>query len=437
MFKSAVSSRKRLALVVAFLATFLVVLNLTTYALYRRARQHLDDELGQRLRAIATVLAHTVETAVPDSLTTAAVGASLYEMLVPVSSENLLSNIVLLSPDGTTILDLAGYSEPGEVSPFVDLDFGAVALAGSGIAAWTDLYRAGDVYMKSAYAPVHAADGAVIGIVGVEAGAGFFAELRGLSGVIVSISLGSLVVVGVLGIVFFRQSRSLDRAQEAVIRQENLATMGRMVANIAHEIRNPLSIIRTSADRLKRRHDIDDEALSYISEEVDDLNRVLTGYLEFARADGAGERAPQSGLRVLRRSLVAAHSDAEEKGVTLEEALPEDDVQINGDANRLRQAVLNVLVNAIQATEPGGTVTISLKTRAGKAVVEVRDTGHGIEARDIERITDPFFTTRVDGSGLGLSVVRTVVDEHDGSLTVESTPGQGTSVTMAFPLATP
>jgi len=435
MFKSAVSSRKRLALVVVFLATFLVVLNLTTYALYRRARQHLDEELGQRLHAIATVLAHTVETTVPDSLTTADVGAAMYEMLVPVSSENLLSNIVLLRPDGTTILDLAGYSEPGEFSPFVDLDFGAVALARSGIAAWTDLYRAGDVYMKSAYAPVLSGDGEVIGIVGVEAGAGFFAELRGLSGVIVSISLGSLILVAVLGVVFFRQSRSLDRAQEAVIRQENLANMGRMVANIAHEIRNPLSIIRASADRLRRRYDIDDEALSYISEEVDDLSRVLTGYLEFARADGAGEHAPQSGLRILRRSLVAAHTDAGEKGVVLDEALPETDVEIMGDANRLRQAVLNVLVNAIQATEPGGNVTITLERRGREAVIEVRDTGHGIESKDLERITDPFFTTRTDGSGLGLSVVHTVVEEHGGNLAIDSTPGEGTRITMSFPLA--
>jgi signal transduction histidine kinase len=435
MFTSASSSRKRLALVVAFLATFIVVLNITTYALYRRARTHLDEELGQRLRAIATVLAHTVETTVTDSLTTASAGSRLYELLVPVSDENLLSNIVLLAPDGTTILDLAGYSEPGEESPFVDLDFGAVALARSGIAAWTELYRAGDVYMKSAYAPVRSTAGDIIGIVGVEAGAGFFAELRGLSGVIVSISLGSLIVVAVLGIVFFRQSRSLDRAEAAVIRQENLATMGRMVANIAHEIRNPLSIIRASADRLKRRGEIDDEALSYISEEVDDLDRVLTGYLEFARADGAGERSPQSGLRILRRSLLAAHSDAGDRRVVLEEALPEEDVRIMGDANRLRQAVLNVLVNAIQSTDAGGTVTVSLARRGQRAVVEVKDTGRGIEAKDIERVTDPFYTTRVDGSGLGLSVVRSVVDEHGGSLEIDSAPGSGTRVTMTFPIA--
>jgi len=211
--------------------------------------------------------------------------------------------------------------------------------------------------------------------------------------------------------------------------------MGRMVANIAHEIRNPLSIIRASADRLGRRYDIDDEALTYITEEVDDLDRVLTGYLEFARADGGGERAPQSGLGILHRSLVAAHSEAGEKGVTLEEALPGEDVRIMGDANRLRQAVLNVLVNAIQATEAGGRVTVLLERRGQRAVIEVTDTGCGIEAKDIERVTDPFYTTRVDGSGLGLSVVHSVVEEHGGSLDIDSTPGRGTRVTMAFPLA--
>ena len=108
-------------------------------------------------------------------------------------------------------------------------------------------------------------------------------------------------------------------------------------------------------------------------------------------------------------------------------------MHIVGDANRLRQAVLNVLVNAIQATEAGGSVTISLESRGREAVVEVRDTGHGIAAKDIERITDPFFTTRVDGSGLGLSVVRTVVDEHGGTLNIDSVPGEGTCITMTFP----
>lgn len=433
MFKSSFSSKRRLALIVVFLATFAAILNVTTYALYRRARSHLDNELGERLRGIATVLAHTVETAASDSLLSDDVSA-LYPALYLIRDENQLSNIVLLTADGTTMLDLVGTSEIGEPNPFIDLDFSAVTLARSGIPSYTELYRTGDVFMKSAYAPMMSAEGDLIGMVAVEAGAGFFVQLRELSGVILFLSLGSLAVLVVLGLIFYQQTRSLDRAQEAILQRENLAAMGRMVANIAHEIRNPLSIIRTSADRIRRKHGVEDEAVDYITEEVDELNRVLTGYLEFANPSRASDFSAQSGKRILNRSLLAAQSDAEVKRVTIVEVVPEDDVWINGDEKRLCQAVINVVINAVQASRDGGRVEVSLSGIDGRAVIMVTDNGDGIGAGDLARVTDPFFTTRTDGSGLGLSVVKTIVEDHGGQFDISSREGAGTSVTLTLPL---
>lgn len=421
-------------MVVAFLAAVVILLNATTYTLYRRARTHLDNELGERLRSVAVGVARATEFASPDTLSTETIGPELYTMLYLTQDENLLSNIVLLEPSGETIVDLAGYSVPGEINPFIDFDFTAVALARSGIPSYTSLYRTGDVYMKSAYAPILRADGGVRAIVGVEAGAAFFDELRELKSVIVSVSLGSLFVVALLGVLFYRQTRSLDRAQETIIQRENLATLGRMVANIAHEIRNPLSIIRTSADRLKRKYKIDDETLDYISEEVDELNRILTGYLQFSQSSTTF--APQSGRKIIARTLLAVGPEAESRGVTINDVLPENDIAIDGDDRRLQQALLNVLLNAIQATEKGGSVIVSLGAEGDKAMIVVTDTGCGIDARDLSEITKPFFTRKADGSGLGLHVVQSVVDEHGGTLTVVSEPGKGTSVTMTFARAT-
>lgn len=417
-------------MVVVFLAAVVIVLNATTYALYRRARTHLDSELGERLRSVAVGVARAVEFASPDTLSTQAIGPRLYTMLYLTQDENLLSNIVLLEPAGETIADLAGYSVPGEANPFIDFDFAAVALARSGIPSYTSLYRTGDVYMKSAYAPILDADGAVRAIVGVEAGAAFFDELRELTRVIVSVSLGSLLVVAFLGVLFYRQTRSLDRAQETIIQRENLATLGRMVANIAHEIRNPLSIIRTSVDRLRRKYDIEDETLDYISEEVDDLNRILTGYLQFSQSSTTF--APQSGHRIIARTLLAVGPEAESRGVTINDDLTGQDITIDGDDRRLQQALLNVLLNAVQASEEGGSVDVSLGLDGNRATIVVTDTGCGIDARDLKEITTPFFTRKTDGSGLGLHVVQSVVDEHGGTLTVSSEPGKGTSVTMTF-----
>jgi len=260
MLEQANSSKKRLLLISVFIAVVLLFLFATTTLLYRRARQHLDDELGARLTAVASGLARTVTIAAGDTLSYGRIGPDVLTLLYTAASENDLSNVVVLSPDGRTIVDLEGFSDEGERNPFLDLDFSAVTLAQSGIPAFTNLYKTGDVYLKSAYAPVLAmTTDEVIGIVGVEAGAAFFSDLRELSRVLIFILAASTIGVCVLGWLFYRQSVALDRAQEAIIRRENLASMGRMVANIAHDIRNPLSIIKTSAQRLRKKYNSDEE----------------------------------------------------------------------------------------------------------------------------------------------------------------------------------
>jgi len=428
------SSQKRLLLAGAFLVAFILVVLVTTLFSYRRARTYLDDQLGERLRAVASGLAHIVALTSADSLSSASTGASLFTAFLDAQREYFLSNVVLLDPDGVTVLDLSGYSTPGEPNPFVEMDFSAVTMARSGIASYTRLYRTGDVFMKSAYAPVISRDGDVVALIGVEAGAGFFAQLREFTGGMLAVSLAALAVLLALAVVFYRQSRKLDRAEEAVLRKENLAVMGRMVANVAHEIRNPLSVIRTSAQRIRRKHGVDDELIDYICEEVDDLDRVLTAYLQFAQA-GATAPAMESGRRILARCLVAAQSEAATRGVTIRDTLPPDDVVLLADEKRVRQAVLNVLLNAVQASPPGAQVDISLEASGGDAFIIVTDRGPGIAAGDLPEVTKPFFTRKAGGSGLGLSIVKAIVEEHGGRLDIQSRPGEDTRVTLVFPLA--
>jgi signal transduction histidine kinase len=435
MLEYTISRKKRLTLITAFMIVFLVVLIATTFVLYRRAERHLDNELGDRLVAVATGLAHAVQIAMPDTVTSALIGADLLTILYETSVENDLVNIVILTPEGRTVVDLGGYSEPGEMNPFIDLDFSAVTLARSGLAAYTNLYRSGDIFMKTAYAPVKSTDNAVVGIVGVEAGAGFFTELRELSNLIVFILVAGIVAVTVLGGLFYRQSIALDRAQEAMIRRENLATMGRMVANIAHDIRNPLSIIKTSAQRLQRKYDTNDEVFTYISEEVDELNRILTGYLDFAGSHTDATFAPQSAERIVRRCLLVVEPEMQAHGIELSHRMPDGDLTLYADEKRVQQAVMNVLINAVQAVGDGGSIDVVLKKRRQYGVIEVEDNGCGMDEKVIKEVTKPFYTSRADGSGLGLSIVKTIVDEHGGSLVIDSTPGKGTTIELLFPLA--
>jgi signal transduction histidine kinase len=208
------------------------------------------------------------------------------------------------------------------------------------------------------------------------------------------------LIIIVLGVVFYHQSLSLDRAQAAVIQSENLATMGRMVAGIAHEIRNPMSIIGTSAERLQKKYGADDEVFSYITEEVDRLNEILTGYLNFAKARSQTFR-PHSLQRIVRRCLMILDPEILAKSIEVANRLPDQDVMISSDDKRLQQAILNILLNAIQALPDRGTIEISLDANPKYAIVVVKDNGDGIARKNLKEVTKPFFTGGGWGGGGG------------------------------------
>jgi len=429
MLKAISSSKKRSLLLSGFLAAFLIVFNFSTFLLYQRAKSYLDNELGERLRSIAVSISHTVELSAPAVLSADSISGSLYTLLHLAESENYLSNIVILTSDGTTLVDLGGFSEPGESNPFIELDYSSVTLARSGLSSYTGLYRSGDVYMKSAYAPITNPDNDVIGMVGVEAGAGYFDVLHSLRRAILAVNISSIFLILVLAVLFFRQTRSLDRAQEAVLKGENLAAMGRMVAGIAHEIRNPLSIIKTSAERLQKKYDADDEVFSYISEEVDELNRILTGYLDFARSEDLSFNQV-SLQKVIRRCLLILEPEFRNKAIDPGLELPESEMIVWANTRRLEQAVLNLLINSLQAVGPKGRIAIALRSNENRAEIIVSDDGHGIDKKDIKEVTKPFFTRRDQGSGLGLSIVSTIAREHGGGVAIDSDPGRGTKVIL-------
>jgi two-component system sensor histidine kinase HydH len=206
-----------------------------------------------------------------------------------------------------------------------------------------------------------------------------------------------------------------------------------MVAGIAHEIRNPLSIIRTSAETLQKKYSIQDEVFAYIKEEVDELDRILSGYLNFARA-GSQDIRPHSLVKIVKRCLLILDPEMKKNAVQIDEHYPDGEIEISADDKRLQQAVLNVLINAVQAVDRRGSIDISLETRSKLAVLTVRDNGTGISGKNLKEITRPFYTTKEQGSGLGLSIVSNIVEEHGGKLMIDSAPGVGTAVSITLPL---
>ncbi|MGI5863612.1 MAG: GAF domain-containing protein [Myxococcales bacterium] len=232
----------------------------------------------------------------------------------------------------------------------------------------------------------------------------------------------------------------LARAQEELVKRERLAALGELSAVVAHEVRNPLGVIFNSLGSLRRvLHPSGDAAmlLDIVGEEADRLNRIVGELLDFARpTDPALQLEPL--VEVMRAAAEAAAPLAEPARVRIEIKALEPSLRAPVDAHMLRQALLNLIINAIQAMPKGGTVTVAASTegREGRKVarIEVSDTGAGISPDLAGRIFQPFFTTKASGTGLGLAVVKRTVEAHRGELELDSPPGRGAKFVLRLPL---
>ena len=220
----------------------------------------------------------------------------------------------------------------------------------------------------------------------------------------------------------------LRSTQDELVRAEQLAAVGELSGALAHEVRNPLAAIRNASRLLRRPTDPRprEELLSILDEEIDNLNRLVSDLLEYARPVRL-HRRPLAVDELLRR--VARDSPHSARIVVVPTAA--DLAEVNLDEELVERALLELVANAAASMPEGGDVVIQAEHgEEGTVLVRVRDTGHGMPAKVLERACDPFFSTRHQRTGLGLSVVQQVCRAHGGSLLVESLPGEGTRVTM-------
>lgn len=231
-------------------------------------------------------------------------------------------------------------------------------------------------------------------------------------------------------------NRSLREAEKQVRRAERLAALGQLTAGLAHELRNPLGTIKGSADMLNQNLPADDEIArelaGYISSEVDRTNSLVSRFLDFARPLEL-RRATADLSEVISAAARSIKRDAERLQVTLDVQAPHP-IAFPLDAELMERVVVNLILNAMQASQPGSTVTVAAQGARNEAILEVIDHGIGIAPDRIESIFNPFVTTKSDGTGLGLAIVAKIVDEHGGKINVQSTPGQGTTFTVTLPI---
>ena len=233
-----------------------------------------------------------------------------------------------------------------------------------------------------------------------------------------------------------RSYAELARAQRQLIQQERLAALGELSAVVAHEVRNPLGVIFNSLGSLRRLLKPTGDTrmlLDIVGEEADRLNRIVGDLLDFARPS-TPEFRPEPLSRVVDEAVAAALAQ-NPSGVRLVREPDEELPPVPLDSRLVRQAILNVVVNAVQAMPRGGQLRVRLRRDADAALLEIEDTGAGIPEEVRHRIFEPFFTTKASGTGLGLAVVKRIVDGHGGEIAVTSLPAGGTVFALRFPFS--
>ncbi len=226
------------------------------------------------------------------------------------------------------------------------------------------------------------------------------------------------------------------RLKEQLSRAERLSAMGEMAAGISHEIRNPLGIIRSSAELLKKklaRLDPDNNLPEIIVEEAGRLNAIVTDFISFARPRSP-KLAPCRLEDVIDRNIAFLTPQIAESRCTIEKTVLTPLPEVAADAPLLHQSFLNLLLNAMQAMPNGGRIRIVLRADAARIRVDIEDEGPGIPVELREKIWDPFFTTKEKGSGLGLGIVRNIIEAHGGSIRIENRETGGARVTVELPV---
>lgn len=237
-----------------------------------------------------------------------------------------------------------------------------------------------------------------------------------------------------------RELRARKKTQEARLqleRSQKLSLVGQIAAGMAHEIKNPLASIKGAIEILGDESTPASEKKEFrgiVVKEIKRINRSVVDFLEFARpTETRPSRVHLS--EVARGSIKQIETQAREHAITIIDDI-DDGVYVIADEEKVHQVLLNLLINAIEASDTGKSVSVALKLRPGnkRAVVTVEDDGMGIPAADSDRVFEPFFSSKPTGSGLGLSIAKSIVERHGGVISIEGKSGGGARATVELPI---
>lgn len=436
------SSRALVILVSVMIILVLAVFNFGSWLFMNRLESLLEQELETRLQGLARMGAELIESGEASTYLNLGQRFSARLLLTPalerLSKETNVQQIFLIDP---ALRVLASSNETffpvDREVVYLREDSAALAAAWNGNVTASAMRVIAEARFKTAFAPVHGANGEVLCLFVVEANADFFNLLLNFRRGLVLGGIVSFAVLVLFAIFLVSVITLFLRTQENLRRSERLALMGQMSATVAHEIRNPLSIIKNTAEVLRQKYDDKrrpDELFEFIPDEVRRLGRLMNDFLSFAR-DRELARTSGNLVKTVEHALLLMRNEDHSRGIEWRLQTDCDEVVADYDDDALTQVFMNLFLNSAQALNGRGVVDVRIETQGkGREAIHlsVHDDGPGLPVSP-EKIFEPFFTTKTRGSGLGLPVCKQIIEKHGGRILAESQPGKGTTIHIWLP----
>ena len=409
----------------------------TAFVAYRGQRSAFEREFARRLAQLAELAASQVSPAdLSDARELGPDGNGLLALqLDALCSATGLSDVSVVDDSSRVVYDVrAGFATAGAPSPYDSLSSATLARARAARSVAFPAFRRGGFEVRAAAARIADVPGVVLVTEDLPRWGPELARLRRDLSLLAAVSV---LAVAALALLVLRANTSQVSLERRLSRAQNLAAMGRMTATLAHEIKNPLAIIRGSARRLAKLEPEAKALSDSVVEEVDRLSSTVNRYLQFARGAGEGAAVDARGsvAGTLAATLDLLEGEFRERRIEVvrEPAFSEATVRLD-DAS-LKQVWLNLLQNALEASAEGGRIRVRCAVEGGRARVTIADEGAGIAPDVLARVGEPFFTTRAQGTGLGVHLSRQLVHGAGGTLELSSRAGAGTTLQVALPLA--
>lgn len=448
----------RSALIVIFAVLLTVAVNVFWWLYYSETERQFAEQMDARLSTLVQAAAEYLTPAEVDSLAADdfETYAALSDYLLRLSGADTVSEIFVLGLDYHIVA--SGKFTDDTLYYLADLNqhelsavFGAYAYDTIPDVQITDGYNTGNVILKTAFAPMFGSEGYALYVVGVEADVNYTESLAALKDNLTISTVISVVAAMIFAVLFLLIQRRMTRAERVALRSESEMNLGRMVAVVSHEIKNPLTILRSAAERIKKKTEM--QEAQFLVEEVDRLNTIVTGYLDFARSPDKVALAYttlEAILTNVREVCTQLRPRMEKDHVTLTTVLPpirDEFAELTAliDPAALRQVLMNLMLNAADAAFQAATqekgareaeVRLMYELNNKELTLRVIDNGTGISEKAQKKLFEPFYTTKHSGSGLGLYLCKQLITRMHGQISVTSSEDGPTEFTVVLPVST-